>query len=49
MRDGEIVTDLTLEGARTRHEQSLAELPAQALQLSRGEPVISTLFQEDRR
>jgi nicotinate phosphoribosyltransferase len=49
MRDGEIVTDLTLADARTRHEQSLAELPAQALQLSRGEPVISTRFQEDRR
>jgi nicotinate phosphoribosyltransferase len=49
MRDGEIVADLTLEAARTRYEQSLAELPARALQLSRGEPVISTVFEDDQR
>ncbi|HEX7535714.1 MAG TPA: nicotinate phosphoribosyltransferase [Dermatophilaceae bacterium] len=47
MRDGEIVADLTLEAARTRYQQSLAELPATALQLSRGEPVITTVFEEN--
>jgi len=45
IRDGEIVGDLDLSAARLRHEQSLAELPARALQLSRGEPVISTIFE----
>jgi nicotinate phosphoribosyltransferase len=43
MRAGEIVADLTLETARTRYEQSLAELPPRARQLSRGEPVIRTI------
>ena len=47
IRDGEIVAGLTLDTARTRYQQSLAELPARALQLSRGEPVIETIF-EDR-
>jgi len=47
IRDGEIVAGLTLDAARTRYQQSLAELPARALQLSRGEPVIETVF-EDR-
>ena len=45
IRDGEIVADLDLGAARTRCQQSLAELPARALQLSRGEPVITTIFQ----
>jgi len=49
MRDGEIVADVSLGAARTRYEQSLAELPARALQLSRGEPVIMTEFQDDHR
>ena len=46
IRDGEIVVDQdkALVAARTRYEQSLAELPARALQLSRGEPVIDTYF-----
>jgi nicotinate phosphoribosyltransferase len=47
IRDGEIVAGLSLDTARTRYQQSLAELPARALQLSRGEPVIETIF-EDR-
>jgi len=45
IRDGEIVADLDLGAARTRYQQSLAELPARALQLSRGEPVIITVFE----
>ena len=49
MRDGEIVVDLALDTARSRYEQSLAELPARALQLSRGEPVIETIFEDGHR
>jgi len=45
MREGEIVADLGLSSARSRHEQSRAELPPRALQLSRGEPVIQTVFE----
>jgi len=48
IRDGEILVDQdkALAAARTRYEQSLAELPPRALQLSRGEPVIDTYFAE---
>ena len=49
IRDGEIVADLALDAARNRYKQSLAELPAQALQLSRGEPVIMTIFENGHR
>jgi nicotinate phosphoribosyltransferase len=45
IRDGIIVADLTVEGARRRYQRSLAELPPRALQLSRGEPVIETIFE----
>jgi nicotinate phosphoribosyltransferase len=48
IRDGEIVADLTLQAARNRYEQSLAELPPRALQLSRGEPVIRTIYEDER-
>ena len=49
MHDGEIVADLTLEAARIRYQQSLAELPPRVLQLSRGEPVIPTIFESRHR
>jgi nicotinate phosphoribosyltransferase len=49
MRDGEIVADLSLDAARRRHEQSRAELPAWALQLSRGGPAIPTVFDDTHR
>ena len=49
VRDGEIVVDLALDAARTRYTKSLAELPARALQLSRGEPAITTVFEEGHR
>ena len=49
MRDGEIIADLALDAARARHEQSRAELPARALQLSRGEPAIPTNYEGGRR
>lgn len=45
MRDGQIIADISLDGARDRHERSLAELPPSALQLSRGEPAIPTIYE----
>ncbi|MHB1475013.1 MAG: nicotinate phosphoribosyltransferase [Dermatophilaceae bacterium] len=47
MRDGEIVADLSLDAARRRHELSRAELPPRALQLSRGGPAITTVFDDE--
>jgi nicotinate phosphoribosyltransferase len=44
MRAGEIIADLALDTARARHEESRAELPPRALQLSRGEPAIPTIY-----
>jgi nicotinate phosphoribosyltransferase len=38
-----------LDEARKHHVQSRAELPAAAVQLSRGEPAIPTVFEEERR
>ena len=43
---GEPVYDDSLARARTRHIDALGELPAAARQLSRGEPVIPTLYEE---
>ena len=45
MRDGEILARQSLDAARARYEQSLAELPPRALQLSRGEPAIPTIYE----
>ena len=42
---GEVVGAEPLAAARARHVESLAELPATARQLSRGEPVIPTLHE----
>ena len=44
VRRGEIVGTEPLAAARERHQRSLAELPAHALQLSRGYPAIPTVF-----
>jgi nicotinate phosphoribosyltransferase len=44
VRHGEIVGREPLEDARKRHTRSLAELPPQALQLSRGDPAVPTVF-----
>ena len=41
---GEIVGDESLETMRQRHLHSRAELPLEALKMSRGEPVIETVF-----
>ncbi len=47
VRHGEIVGREPLEDARKRHTRSLAELPPQALQLSRGDPAVPTVFRPD--
>jgi nicotinate phosphoribosyltransferase len=41
---GKIIGDEPLEVMRERHLRSRAELPIEALKMSRGEPVIETLF-----
>jgi nicotinate phosphoribosyltransferase len=43
VRSGEIVGREPLTDARDRHQRSRAELPIEAQQMSRGEPVIATL------
>lgn len=48
VRGGEIVGEEPLEAARDRHAASLAELPRKAHQLSRGEPVIPTVYLDDQ-
>ena len=47
VRDGEVVDHQDIHEARARHEASRAELPRSAAQLSRGEPVIPTVYEED--
>jgi nicotinate phosphoribosyltransferase len=44
IRDGKVVGREPLAAARDRHQAVLAELPAYALQLSRGYPAIPTVF-----
>ena len=44
---GKVVGAEPLAAARDRHQRSLDELPATALQLQRGEPAIPTVFEED--
>jgi nicotinate phosphoribosyltransferase len=46
IRDGEMVGREPLDAARDRHAASRAELPETALQLSRGEPCIPTVYEE---
>jgi nicotinate phosphoribosyltransferase len=41
---GRIVGDESLETMRQRHRRSRTELPVEALKMSRGEPVIETIF-----
>src|SRR4051812_14366900 len=47
VRAGEVVDHQDVHEARARHEASRAELPRAAGQLSRGEPVIPTVYEED--
>jgi len=45
VRGGEVVGSRSTPQARERHRAALAELPAHALQLSRGYPAIPTVFE----
>ncbi|NUO36891.1 MAG: nicotinate phosphoribosyltransferase [Dermatophilaceae bacterium] len=47
VRGGEVVDHQDIHEARARHDASRAELPRAATQLSRGEPVIPTIYEED--
>jgi nicotinate phosphoribosyltransferase len=49
VRDGEVVGREPLDAARERHQRSRAELPPSAQQMSRGEPVIPTVFEGEQR
>jgi nicotinate phosphoribosyltransferase len=46
IRKGDIVGAESLSAARARHHRSRAELPMDAMKLSRGEPVIATSYLE---
>jgi nicotinate phosphoribosyltransferase len=50
MHDGKVVDEplLDLDAARARHAASLAELPAAAHRLQRGEPAIPTVYRDDQ-
>jgi nicotinate phosphoribosyltransferase len=41
---GDVVGEEALDAARARHHRTRAELPPEALKMSRGEPVIDTLY-----
>ena len=45
VRDGEVVGRESLDAARARHLTSRAELPPAAQQMSKGDPVIPTVFE----
>jgi nicotinate phosphoribosyltransferase len=49
VRDGEVVGREHLDAARARHLTGRAELPPAAQQMSRGEPVIPTVFEGEQR
>lgn len=46
VRDGEVVGREPLSAARERHERARAELPKDALKMSKGEPAIATILIE---
>jgi nicotinate phosphoribosyltransferase len=48
VRDGEVVGREPLDAARERHAAARGELPPSAHQMSRGEPVIPTVFEGDQ-
>jgi nicotinate phosphoribosyltransferase len=45
---GEIIGEESLADARARHRRVRAELPLEALKMSRGEPVIETIYSPRR-
>jgi nicotinate phosphoribosyltransferase len=44
VRNGEVVGEEPLQAARDRHQRVRAELPPEALKMSKGEPVIHTVY-----
>jgi nicotinate phosphoribosyltransferase len=48
VREGEVVGREPLDVARERHRRARAELPPSAQQMSRGEPVIPTVFEGEQ-
>lgn len=44
VKQGKVVIDASLEHARQRHTDSLAELPQAALRISKGDPAIETII-----
>ena len=44
VKNGQVVMEATLEDARKRHVDSLAELPQSALRISKGDPAIETII-----
>ena len=44
VRSGEVVGEEPLQAARDRHQRVRAELPPEALKMSKGEPVIETVY-----
>lgn len=46
VRDGDVITDVSLEAARELCTRSIAELPAHAMKLSPGDPAIDTVCEE---
>ena len=47
VRDGQVVADMSANAGRAHHKRALAELPAGARRLSRGEPVIPTRYEDE--
>ncbi|MEP7333822.1 MAG: nicotinate phosphoribosyltransferase, partial [Terracoccus sp.] len=47
VRHGKVIDHQDIHEARARHLASRAELPRAATQLSRGEPVIPTVYEKD--
>jgi nicotinate phosphoribosyltransferase len=47
VQDGEVVGRESLQRCRERHRASLGELPLHATQLSRGEPAIPTVYEQE--
>ena len=44
VRSGEVVGEEPLQAARDRHQRVRAELPPEALKMSKGEPVVETVY-----
>lgn len=47
VRDGEILVPTNVDAARAHHKRAISELPAGARRLSRGEPIIPTVYLDE--